>query len=347
MSERPTVLMLTKMHESGMAILREAVDLRTASALDPATLTREAADVDGIIIRTQGEVDARLLDAAKRLKVVGRHGVGYDHIDIQAATERGVLVVTTPGANIESVCEHAFAFMIGMSKWFPQTMEALRAGDYLARTKWTGRDLLGRTLGIIGFGRIGRRVGEVAHRAFGMKVIYNDIVEPPAEAVERAGGARGVSLDELLRTAEYVSLHVPLDETTRGMIDGAAIEKMRTDAILINTCRGPVVVERAIADALDAKRIWGYAADVYEVEPPPANHPLIGRPDCMLTPHSAAQTEESLRNMSTGVARDVVGVLRGERPLNPVNDPELVARNRRRLGRDSVSSNPGGGTRGN
>ena len=118
------------------------------------------------------------------------------------------------------------------------------------------------------------------------------------------------------------------------MIDRAVLSKMRSDAILINTCRGPVVVEQDVADALDAKRIWGYAADVYEVEPPPANHPLIGRPDCMLTPHSAAQTEESLRNMATEVARDVVGILRGEAPLNPVNDPAAVAGNRRRLGRD-------------
>ena len=140
-------------------------------------------------------------------------------------------------------------------------------------------------------------------------------------------------MDELLASSEYVTLHVPLDSSTRGMIDREALAKMRPDAILINTCRGPVVVESAVAEALDAGRLWGYGADVFEVEPPPPGHPLIGRADVMLTPHSAAQTVEGLRNMATWIAQDVLGVLRGEAPRNPVNDPALVLANRRRLGR--------------
>ena len=166
------------------------------------------------------------MDCAPRLKVIGRHGVGYDQIDIAAATERGIQVLTTPGANTESVCQHAIAMMIGLSKHFPQQMWALVQGRYHDRTKLMGRDLTGRTLGIIGFGRIGRRVGEVAHVAFGMRVLYTDIVAIPPE-VEARAAARRVGLDELLRESEYVTLHVPLDDSTRRMIDRAALAKMR------------------------------------------------------------------------------------------------------------------------
>jgi phosphoglycerate dehydrogenase-like enzyme len=328
-SQRPVILSLTKMHDAGMRLLREAADLRMASGTDPATLQREVVDADALIIRTGGVVDAALLDCGKKLKVVGRHGVGYDQIDVEAATERGVQVLYTPGANTQSVCEHVLGMMIGLSKYFPQMMAALAAGDYFARTSMTGRDLFGRTLGIIGFGRIGRRMGEMARTGFNMRVLYHDIVPAPPEFEARAGATR-VSFEEVLEASEYLTLHVPLDDSTRRMIDRAALARMRSDAILINACRGPVVVESAVAEALDAGRLWGYGADVFEEEPPPKDHPLIGRTDVMLTPHSAAQTEEGLRNMATWIAQDVLGVLRGEAPRNPVNDPARVAANRLR-----------------
>lgn len=329
---RPVILSLTTMHESGMRLLRDASELRMASGTTPEILEREVEGADGLIIRTGGVVDAALLDRGKDLKVVGRHGVGYDQIDIAAATERGIQVVYTPGANTQSVAEHVFAMMIGLSKHFPQMMSALAAGNYMARTSMTGRDLFGRSLGIIGLGRIGRRVAEMAFDAFRMRVLYHDIVPAPA-SVEARSVAKRVGFEELLEASEYVTLHVPLDASTRHLIDRAALARMRPDAILINACRGPVVVESAVAEALDAKRLWGYGADVFEEEPPPRDHPLIGRPDVMLTPHSAAQTEEGLQNMATWIAEDVLGVLRGEPPRNPVNDPAEVAAHRKRLGK--------------
>lgn len=328
MAERPIILSLTTMHEAGLSRLRDEGELRMASSVEPEILHREAADVDAIVIRTAGVIDAALMDAAPRLKVVGRHGVGYDHVDIDAATERGIQVVYTPGANAESVVQHTLAFLIGLSKHFPLQMQSLVEGRYNDRTKYHGRDLTGRTVGIIGFGRIGRRLGEVLRVGFGMNVLYNDIVPAPPE-VEARTGAKRVGLDELLEQSEYVTLHVPLDPSTRGMIGRAELARMRPDAVLVNTCRGPVVVEEAVAEALDAGRLWGYGADVYTVEPPPADHPLIGRPgNLMLTPHSAAQTVESLRNMAEWVADDVVRVLRGGIPKNPVNDPAEVAARR-------------------
>jgi D-3-phosphoglycerate dehydrogenase len=319
------------MHESGIRLLREAGDLRMAGGSDPATLQREVVKAEALVIRTGGVIDAALLDRGRDLKVIGRHGVGYDQIDIEAATERGIQVVYTPGANTQSVAEHVFAFLIGLSKHFPRMMAELARGNYLARTNLTGCEIAGKTLGIIGFGRIGRRVGEIAHLGFGMKVLYHDIV-PAAEEIELRAGARRTGFRELLAAADYVTLHVPLDVSTRRMIDSAALARMRPHAILINTSRGPVVDEAAVARALDAGLIRGFAADVFAEEPPPPDHPLIGRPDVMLTPHSAAQTEEGLRNMATMVAQDVVSVLQGSPPQYPVNDPFQVEHNRRELG---------------
>ncbi|HEX8201448.1 MAG TPA: hydroxyacid dehydrogenase, partial [Isosphaeraceae bacterium] len=273
MPDRPQIFCMTTMHESGMDRLHQAGIVRMASALDAPTLRREVGDAEAIVCRTHGDIDGALMDCAPRLRVIGRHGVGYDHIDVAAATARGILVLTTPGANTESVCQHALALMIGLSKHFPQQMQALIEGRYHDRTKLMGRDLTGRTLGIVGFGRIGQRVGEVAHVAFGMRVLYTDIIPIPPEAEARAA-ARRVGLEELLRQSEYVTLHVPLDASTRGMIGREALGRMRPDAILINTCRGPVVDEPAVAEALDARRLWGYGADVFAVEPPPPDHPL-------------------------------------------------------------------------
>jgi phosphoglycerate dehydrogenase-like enzyme len=331
MEQRPIILSLTKMHEQGLGLFRAAGELNFASGTAPEILQREVVGADALVIRTGGVVDAALLDKGDRLKVVGRHGVGYDAIDVEAATARGIQVVYTPGANTESVTEHVFAFMIGLSKHFPRMMSELAKGNYHARTSMKGREIAGKTLGIVGFGRIGRRVGELAHVGFGMNVIYHDIVPAPAEAESRAG-ARRVGFRDVLKRSDYITLHVPLDASTRRMIDRSALELTTSDTILINTSRGPVVDEAAVAEALDAGRLWGYGADVYDIEPPPPDHPLIGRPDVMLTPHSAAQTEEGLRNMAVTVAEEVIGVLNGRVPQFPVNDPKEVEASRKRLG---------------
>src|SRR3984957_17331585 len=190
MNHRPIILSLTNMHANGLALLRAASELQMASALDPATLQREIVGADGLIIRTGGVVDAALLEKGDKLKVVGRHGVGYDQIDVDAATGRGVQVVYTPGANTQSVAEHVFALMIGISRHFPRMSAGLLAGNYHVRTSMTGREIAGKTLGIIGFGRIGRLVGEISHRGFGMKVLYHDIIPAPPEVEERSSARR-------------------------------------------------------------------------------------------------------------------------------------------------------------
>lgn len=334
-ARKPEIFSLTKMHEAGLGLLREFGNLRMSTGWDHDTICREIPGAEALVIRTQGEINAAVMDAAgPSLKVIGRHGVGFDHVDIDAATERGIQVVYTPGANMESVAEHAISMMIALSKHFMPSIEALKQGDYFARTRWMGRDIKGKTLGIIGFGRIGKRLGEIAFQAFDMKVQFTDIVDMPAHAIERAGGAKRVDLETLLGTSEYISLHVPLDTSTRKLINRETLAKVRPDCILLNTCRGPVVDEAAVAEALDQKRLYGYGADVYEVEPPAVpGHPLIGRPDnVILTPHNAAQTEESLINMARWMAEDVIRVLEGQPPQYPVNDPAAVAAARTRLG---------------
>jgi D-3-phosphoglycerate dehydrogenase / 2-oxoglutarate reductase len=338
MGPRPIILSLTTMREEGMSLLREAGDLRMATSLEPGVLHREIVEADALVIRTAGTIDATLMDCGQNLRVIGRHGVGYDQVDVPAATERGILVVYTPGANTQGVAEHVFAMMIGVSKCFPGQMKALVEGRYNDRTKLVGRDIAGKTLGIVGFGRIGKRVGAIAKAGFGMKVLYTDVIDIPREAEERAG-ARRVGLDELLESSDYVTLHVPLDASTRRMIDAQALSKMKPGAVLINTCRGPVTDEAAVLEALESKRLFGYAADVYTMEPPPPDHPLIGRADLniILTPHSAAQSVESLTNMAVEVATDVVGVLQGKPPINPVNDPVEVAAVRARLGKPPLT----------
>ncbi len=314
-----------------MRLVREAAEIVVADPKDRAAIEAAARDADAIITRTAGKIDAEVLSWAPKLKVVARHGVGFDHIDVPAATARGIQVVYTPGANTQDVVEHVIAMMIGLSKHFPIMMKELEAGNYAARTSMRGREILGRTLGIVGFGRIGKRLGETAKHGFGMQVLYHDIIGPPEDAELRAGATR-VSFDELLRQSDYISIHVPLDGSTRRLMNRAALANVKEGCILINTSRGPVVDEEAVADALDARLLWGYGADVFDVEPPPPNHPLIGRPDVMLTPHSAAQTEEGLRNMATMVAEGVLDVLAGRVPEHPVNDPVEVEKVRSGLG---------------
>lgn len=338
MPRKPVIYSLTNMHTSGLGRLREAGEVRMASSLDPAVLHAEIADADALLIRTAGDINADLMDHAPRLRVIGRHGVGYDQVDVPAATVRGIQVVYTPGANTQAVAEHVIAMMIGVSKHFPWHARSLVEGRYNDRTKFVGRDIAGKTLGIVGFGRIGRRVGEIARSGFGMDVLYNDIVAPPPEAEQKAG-ARRASFDEILAASDYLTLHVPLDASTRRMIDRSALARLKAGAVLVNTCRGPVVDEEAVADALRSGRLFGYGADVYTVEPPPADHPLINHPEfnAILTPHSAAQTRESLFNMANEVATDLLNVLAGRPPINPVNDPAEVAASRVRLGKPPLA----------
>ena len=309
-------LLYEPIREEGMAVLRAAGETRLASATDEDTIIAEIGDIDGVVIRAQGGMTRRILENAPKLVVVGRHGVGVDNIDLEAATDHGVQVVNTPMAVIEGVAEHALGLMIGLSKRIVYGDACLRGGDWGARYRILGRELRGRTLGIIGFGRIGQRVAQVCHLAFDMPIIYSDI--QPAPEAERDLGARRVEMDALLRTAEYVTVHVPLLPETRGLIGAREFGLMRSDALFLNTSRGPVVDEGALYRALVEGSIAGAAIDVFEQEPTPADNPLLQLDNVVVTPHMATTTEEAMIQMAL-VAEDVVAVLQGRAPKYPVN----------------------------
>lgn len=315
---KPVVLLFGQIHEDAIALLKEKAEIRMARNLAESSLVAEVADVEGIIVRAEGAVTRRIIENAPHLKVVGRHGVGVDNVDVEAATEHGVYVVNTPWAPVEPVAEHVLGMMIALSKNILRTDKALRQGHWEARHKYIGQTLFGKTLGIVGFGRIGQRVAEVC-APFKMTVLYYDLVEQK-EAEERLGAQR-VSLEELLRRADYVSLNTPLTPATRHLIGRRELALMKPTAYLINTARGPVLDESALIEALREGSIAGAGLDVYEQEPAPPDNPLFAMPNVVLTPHMASHTKEAMREMSM-VVKDIIAVLEGREPEYPVNRPK-------------------------
>jgi D-3-phosphoglycerate dehydrogenase len=314
------ILLYEPMHEAGTSLLRQYGSVAVATALDEATLVSSARDADAIVIRANGKVSRAVIEAAPKLKVVGRHGVGLENVDVAAATQRGIWVVYTPEANSESVAEHFVLLAVALSKRFLESDQDLRAGKWNVRYEHIGRELYGKTLGVVGYGRIGRTTARICHRGFGMPVLYSDVVGAPPE-VEAETGARRVSLEELLRTADYVSLNLPLTPETRHMVGREQIRLMKPTAYLCNLGRGPLWDEKAVLEALEDKWIAGAGTDVFEDEPTAKDNPLFRHRNFVCTPHMAAHTEEAMRRMSL-VAEDIIAVLQGKEPRWPANRPK-------------------------
>jgi D-3-phosphoglycerate dehydrogenase len=312
-------LLYEPMHEAGTNLLKQCGEVITAPAVDEATLLPLVKDVDAIVIRANGKVTRTIMEAAPRLKVVGRHGVGLETIELPAATERGIWVVYTPEANSESVAEHFVALALILSKRVLESDRALRAGQWKVRNAYIGRELSGKTLGVVGFGRIGRTTARICHHGFGMPVLYYDVVPAPP-AVERETRATRVSLEDLLRKADYVSLNLPLTPQTRHSIGREQIRLMKPTACLLNLGRGPLWDEKAVLEALEGKWIAGVGTDVFEEEPTAKDNSLFTFPNFVCTPHMAAHTDEAMRRMSL-VAEDVIAVLEGREPQWPANRP--------------------------
>jgi D-3-phosphoglycerate dehydrogenase / 2-oxoglutarate reductase len=306
------VLLYEDMHEVGKRVLSEQAELVMADSLEENYLVEQVKDIDAIIIRANGVVSARIMDAAPKLKVIGRHGVGLDAIDLQAAKERGIVVCNTPAANIESVAEQAVGLMLAVGKQICRADKALRQGRWEVRYDYIGQEIAGRTLGLIGMGRIGARVAEICHFGFSMPVIYTDLISYPD--VEEKVNACKYTLHDVLSAADIISLHVPLTPKTRNMIGAEELARMKSGSILINTARGPIVDELALMEALRSKRLAGAGLDVYCVEPAKPDNPLFDLDNVVVTPHMAAHTEDALRQMSM-VALDVRNVLNGKKAV--------------------------------
>jgi len=312
------VLLTEPIHPVGTAALEGSADWWIASGLDEATLTRELAKADAVVLRARGKVLAAQMDAAPRLRVIGRHGVGLDNVDVDAATERGIWVVFTPEANAEAVAEHVFGVLLAFSKRILLADAAVRRGDWDYRNRDPGFEIRGRTLGIVGMGRIGMRVAAIGSRGFGQRILYTDTVARPE--VERDFGATRLELDDLLAESDIVTLHVPATPDTNGLLNRERLCRMKPGAFLINASRGAVVDEPALVEALAAGRLAGAALDVFAEEPLPLDSPLLRLPNVILSPHQAGQTEESMRRMAM-VTEDILRVLRGETPIYPANSP--------------------------
>ncbi len=311
--DRPRIILAEPFDEPAVEKLRALGDVIQLAACTETALRSAVVDCDALLVRTRGVVTRAVLEAAPNLRVIGRGGVGLENIDLPAAAERGVVVVYTPGAATDAVADLTVGLMIALVRDIRRCDAAVRLGRFAeAREQACAVDLRDQVLGVIGMGRIGRAVARRCRNALGMTVIYNDIVQPGwLDFV-----AEPVTKEEVYACAKVVSLHVPLDDTTRNLIDARALSQFRPDAFLINTSRGAVVDNVALAQALERGTLCGAALDVFDPEPLPADHPLLRAPNTLFTPHIGARTVEGLRRMNA-VVDDVIAVLQGKTPQYP------------------------------
>jgi len=315
---RPRVLVADPLAEDGVARLQESADVEVRTGLREADLVSAIGDFDALIVRSETRVTAAVLESGRRLRVVGRAGVGVDNIDVATATRRGILVVNAPRGNIVAAAEHTIGLLFALARNIPQADASVRRGEW-QRSRYTGVEVRGKTLGIIGLGNIG---SEVAKRAQGleMEVIAYD----PAVPRERAEqfDVELVGLDDLFRQADFVSIHAPLVEGTRNLVDARVLALARPGARLVNAARGGIVDEAALYQALAEGRLAGAASDVF-VDEPLGETPLLTLPTFIATPHIAASTVEAQASVAFDVAEEVLAVLRGELPRYTINAPSL------------------------
>jgi D-3-phosphoglycerate dehydrogenase len=319
MTERSQILYKFPAGPEAHALMREVLppelELLTLETADAAELRRKLAIADFIIT---AKLDGAMIAAADKLKLIQLAGVGFDGVDLAAATARGIPVAQTVEGTIIGVAEHTLLLMLAVYKQLIVADAALRRGEWLVwQLRPTSYTLYGKTVGIAGFGKIGREVARRCH-AFGARVLYHDMFRAD-EATERELGATQVARDELLATADVLSVHTPLSAETRGSFDEAAFRAMKPTAVFINTSRGEVVNEAALLRALQEGWIAGAGLDVFEQEPPRADHPLLQLSNVVLTPHIATGTRDSIIEKTRAACDNFLRVIHGERPINVIN----------------------------
>jgi D-3-phosphoglycerate dehydrogenase / 2-oxoglutarate reductase len=323
----PKVLIADELSPRAVSVFAErGIDADVAIGLKPEALTTRIGDYDGLAVRSATKVTAELIAVAGKLKIVGRAGIGVDNIDVPAATQRGIVVMNTPYGNAITAAEHAIAMMFALARQIPAADRSTQAGKW-EKSRFMGVELSGKTLGIIGCGNIGAIVADRA-QGLKMRVIGYD----PFLSEERAInlGIERVSLDELLARADFVTLHTPMTEATRGMLDAKTLAKLKPGARLINCARGGLIVEEDLAAALDNGQVAGAAIDVF-VEEPARQNPLFGRDTVVATPHLGAATAEAQENVAVQIAEQMADFLLTGAVTNAVNMPSLSAEDARRL----------------
>ncbi len=312
------ILVAEQVAAEGVDRLRAAHDVDLRPGLDPAALRAIVGEYDALIVRSQVQVDAALIAAGSRLQVIGRAGVGVDNVDLDAATRAGITVVNAPTGNTIAAAEHTFALLMGLARKVAAADASVRHGEW-KRSQFQGVELRGRTLGIVGLGKIGMAIADRA-RGFEMRVLGVD----PYVTAEQAAlhGVELVDFDELLARSDAITVHVPLNRATRGLIGPKAIARMRPGAFVLNVARGGIIDETAVASALRAGHLGGAGVDVFETEPP-ADSPLLNAPNTLLTPHLGASTAEAQVAVSEEIADQVIDVLAGRAARYAVNAPLL------------------------
>ena len=317
----PKVLISDSLSPAAVAIFRDrGIDVDVKTGLGKEELAEIIGAYDGLAVRSATKVTAKILERATRLRVVGRAGIGVDNIDIAAATARGVIVMNTPFGNAITTAEHAISLMLALARQIPQADASTQAGRW-EKNRFMGVEITGKTLGIIGCGNIGSIVADRAH-GLRMKVIAYDPFLSPERA--RDLGVEKVELDELLRRSDFITLHTPLTERTRNIIDANAIAKMKPGVRIINCARGGLVDEVALRAALDSGHVAGAAFDVFSVEPATDN-PLFGHPNVVCTPHLGASTREAQENVALQIAEQMSDFLLTGAISNAVNFPSITA----------------------
>lgn len=314
------VLVSDNLGDDGIRIFENEpnLDVDVKTGLPPEALQAIIADYDALVIRSATQVTEALLQAAKRLRVVGRAGIGLDNVDIPAATRRGIVVMNTPTGNVITTAEHAVAMMLALSRNIPMGTASLREGRW-EKKKLQGREVFNKVLGVVGFGKIGAIVADRA-RGLKMNVIVHDPFVTP-DQIQKAG-FEGVDLETLYRRSDYISVHVPKLKTTVGLIDRAAFEKMKPGVMVINCARGGIVDENDLYDAIVSGKVAGAALDVFANEPPGLT-PLVTHERVICTPHLGASTLEAQTNVAVAIARQIIDFLTTGTVANAVNMPAV------------------------
>lgn len=303
MDDPPRVLVCDKLHRAGIEMLKDAgFEVTVAEGISYEELPRTIPEYDVIVVRSRTKVDRDVMLAAKRLKVVARVGAGTDNIDVDAANGLGIKVVCAGEAVANATAELTLGLMLALSRSICSLCDEVKKGGW-PKGKYEGVELMGKTVGIIGVGRIGRRVAELT-RAFGMEVLLNDVAPIPGDFLKKVSG-KVMPLVDLLKASDYITLHVPLTPSTRHLINKENIRLIKHGAFLINTSRGAVIDEDALYEALVTGRLRGAALDVYSVEPP-VNRKLLELPNVICTPHIGAQTLEAQERASVEVASKII-----------------------------------------
>lgn len=318
------VLLPQPIETEAEAILRKSnLQVIVAPDAKSATVAPLMGKAWAIVLRTGIFITRELIELSDQLSTISRTGGGVDNIDLDAATEKGVVVTSSLGVNTNSVVEHCLTLIMALHKELFLMDREVRNDNFSIRFKNLPRDLHGKTIGIVGFGRIGSQLAHSCRQLFGMKILAHDIYMEDKVGDEYSWWVNFTPLEQLFRESDVISLHIPLTETTRGVIDINMLGTMKKDAILINTSRGEIICENDLVDVLSKGRIAGAGLDVFEKEPLPADSPLIGLNNVILTPHSAALTSECVLRMATSAAERVVDLYQGFIPANIANSEVL------------------------